>query len=248
MDSSSEHRENQPQKLEIVKLGEEFQLFNPNRTEVTDEGVSDKGLSNRTIGLKAGELPTLNFVFRLRPHYGVEPIASRFYPFDPEKGYKVTNEDYDPRKRAIKASRIFRDYVKEEYATPKKTYGQRYLDFWASLYVSDPSLRLYPNDKERFNFKPEIQKKIEKLRLHLFFPNLSFEGKPDPEYMKKGIPLFDIFYPLDSPPLPTSPSLREEWYSSPHEGLSVSFPMNNPEYSQSVNGMFVMDARAEENV
>lgn len=82
-------------------MNEEFQLFGPDLS--IDRDSTYKVYSGLELQLKEGlPIKDLGVVLGFWPCFAVDTIT----PLDPESGYSITNEDFDPRRRAQKLKEL----------------------------------------------------------------------------------------------------------------------------------------------
>lgn len=224
--------QNQP-KPEVVQLGQKFQLFKPERTSFN----KNDGKVKTGIALHIEGLPMLRFELELSPSDKIDPypVGLTFFPSDPEKGYTVTNEDFDPGTRTEKE-----DAIKDQPLSP---HSLKYLNFVCSFIdrgdsekeQGDPEFYIQVKRSSigfRRIFKPKIMETLKRLRFLVLSPKASFEGEPDEGELNVGSIYFTKFYPFDTGPLP-------KIHEFGSEGIDVSFP-TNIEDVQKVNGTFVL--------
>lgn len=245
MDSiSPEQRELKPPP-KVVQLDQEFQLFNPSRTE---PGVqSDKSPFHSRVALDTKELLPSMLNFRLGLLRTDLDLRTSIYPFNPEKGYTITNEDFDLKEREKKDKELYNEIQRQSALGESLEFTARCLN--SPLQTTDPDyLAFRPEsfydpelyDPETLKFKPNVKKIIERLRLHLIFPNVQLQGLP--QVFEGGDLKFDVFFPLDSGPLAHNPS-QTTIHDNLFTGVPVLFP-NDPKYIEKVQGIFVLDPRA----
>lgn len=174
MDNKTEQK-GQRVEPEVVRPGQEFQLFNPEKKSIV--------LDNFEVLLPL-ELYTSGFPFNLWS-------KAEINPFNPSEGYIVTKADLRIETRAAKVRKAL------EAKEPKLN----------TVYLSVSSANVTSRTKEEMEV-------LDKLRLQLFFPNgSSFEGKPTlsvahGKWEQEEFVTFDIFYPLDTGPLPNQDYLQ----------------------------------------
>lgn len=85
----------------VVKINEEFQLFGPDLSFYQDSPYN--AYSHLELQLKEGlPIKDLGVVLGFWPCFAVDTVT----PLDPESGYSITNEDFDPRTRAQKLKNL----------------------------------------------------------------------------------------------------------------------------------------------
>lgn len=157
-------------------------------------------------------LHPFEFIFEASSAGGWD-LSTCMAPFNPESGYQISREDFDPKLRAGKIERIRSslDYF-STFNPPFAEYDLTVLSIpRRSRYLQEGEIEKYGLT---FKPKPNYAAFLEALRLQLFFPNSAFEGRStyfdDSEAEIYGfekntvasVALFSDFYPLDTGPLP----------------------------------------------
>lgn len=116
-------------------------------------------------------------------------------PFDLEKGYQITPEDYDQKKRGKKLEELRRKRLlliegENEFPLQFVVSVDEYLEQKGLVEVKYSYQREFKNALDR--------KFIERLRLQVSFPNwLRYESRPEKALLAdEGCIAFDHFYPL----------------------------------------------------
>ena len=217
-------------KPEVVRIGQSFKLFSPERTSVTIPESDCKAYE----GFPALESRVVVDTNGLLPHLPLEIYACAIYknqsqaftPFRPADGYQVTVEDYDGE------ARIAKRYKNSDNSEDIKSaplvfglYSDR--DAWQALGILDENYRIIQQSFEDLN----------RLRLHVSFPNgLRFESRPQFNRFNTGnIEFFGGFYPVDARPLPVP---THNIYQM-EEGLQIALPAD-PEMLQMIEGEFLL--------
>lgn len=234
---------------EIVRVNQEFPLFDPKRVESHHLSKPLHGreldVFDSIIVLETGISPTL--VLRVATLYRGADKISAFTPFDPTDGYKVTEADYDPQARAIKirALRSEQGYTRERgYALSEgdridvdKTPLQLEIEDQNSWYSSFRA-HIDHYNYEQLN-RRDLDKLVKRLRLRLSFPNgITYEGIPwireefdENEYVRTGQKQYEeprlivsLFYPSDKGPFPASERLLMDPGEIGRSGLMLFLP------------------------
>lgn len=172
----------QRQSHEVVRIGQEFYAFNP---------------SGRKLLLQLDGPPAIPFNIYLgggvigiwQAYYDVGDVEGVMFPFEPEKGYRITRGDFDGN------SWLINDMSSDKQTEVVDT------SYYRSIHAATSDLRSLGVLDDTI---PDIARK---LRLQLFFPSgLSFEGRTPPEEVDRYIAInIEEFYPLDTGPLPYRP-------------------------------------------
>ena len=160
-------KETQQIQAEIIRIGQRFNLFKPERTLEDDFGFRSK--INLATGSFMSRVTVIAERFEQRRS---GPISRYFHPFNPEEGYQITQENFElqttiekHRKLDISGKRPFK----------------KYLIPWFNSLRDDEAVNahLYNEALGKKIFKPEILEELKRIRLQLFFPTNTHEGKPD---------------------------------------------------------------------
>lgn len=179
-----------------VTLNKEFKLFDPRFTILDHKQEmfgGKKYVSQRA--LRRDKIPDLKFDAENNPAH-LEKILA-FTPFNPEEGYQLDERDMKKEERNKKII----DFDTRKYI------GQRFANSYLTV--------------ESHGIDPNLHEALSLLRLQLFPPGLSFEGKPREDYLEKGAFIFTHFYPLDTGELPGR--IKTNRYSL-REGLILAVP------------------------
>lgn len=227
-----------PIEEQIVRLGEEFTLFTPERR------VNLLNASPMSVFiLRTDLLPDLPLeAFGLPIQDTVELKKELFAPFNPEAGYIVTGEDLDfvqrsekiknmPNTKADLSKTPLKLIIQSKSVVPGNTDDSEVQGILDILNIGE--------NGEIHGFKPEAGKIVKKLRLILKFPNGSYIGK-NSEFDEAIY--FDSFEPtnflLAYNENASDPLLRES-------SLSIGIPVD-PTLLQQIKGMFILTEDSEE--
>jgi hypothetical protein len=112
-DKQQQNREKEHfwQNIEIVQLGEEFQLFDPtrNRTQIRYSDNGSFGGMKSSIRLETGLLGKLYISIAAAPY--AKERYSVITPFDRHLGYPLDKDDLSLHSRVAKISRLKREYA-----------------------------------------------------------------------------------------------------------------------------------------
>ena len=239
MDSTPEQE--QPKKERVIKLGEEFQLFDPKYgiKKILGTTIADTPYYyyKNSVHLNISEDIKLPFsLTAMQLKRGMRRWFS-VTPFTPEAGYNIDQDDLrletrikkmnDPTNKLEKiintenAALSLNVHI-EGALLHKLGFNQLHKDAWPPM----PYYQFYPETIDLFR----------KLRLIVSFPASRFEGKPEEPSLNVGSLFFFNFYPLDSGPLPTTPALEES--GRMYEGFLLCTP-DDPEKLAQIRGRFV---------
>lgn len=234
----SDLNESEPSNQEIIHLNQVFNLFEP---ELTSSSIQEMFHLNTEMYRSKRTLNTRE----LLPNFPIEVVTipskgrkgSVITPFNPELGYQIDNNDFNIDARLKK----HRD---------NKTTFDEFVDFsqaslWLQIRKAEENVLIKPVKRFSFNmehksreYKPEYKPILGKMRLQVFFPNLSFEAAP---YLgvKDGYPElnFHRFYPLDTGPL-VPKELTDFSSFMLSEGLEILVPSDKEKLAQ-IRGRFV---------
>lgn len=224
MDAINEKREQQP-KPETIRLEQIFQLIRPER--LTPTVTVWRGFS-RPVSLEVfPENKPIPFDIYLNNiiQNNISPILPDWItPLNPGDGYQITNEDFNPKSRYAKLRKVGSQ-------PPKIEDG---------FYLTLSSKGELPKDEN-------VLKELQRLRVHLFFPNWggSYESQPAGDVSERRTLEFSHFYPLDTGPLPQL-SNKEMVLGSlrPYKGHMIGLPKDMNKLSQ-IEAAFVLDPRTE---
>lgn len=218
MDAKSPERGEE--KPKIVELGEEFSPFEKVKLLPNNEEVEGDAFILRTLVLPDFKLKGYGFSTECEK-------GEYLTPFDPEEGYQINQDDFDPKKRRLKFDSL-KDLIDEKFALytigiSNNLPNNPYDDYDNPTYV----LR-------RQEFFPILQQ----LRLQLHFPNnLAFESRFDwGDEAEEGSLYFSFhsFYPLDTGPLPTKGVHLSE-------GVEIAVPEDLKRLSE-IRGLFLLES------
>lgn len=215
MDNIPEREQPKP---EVVKPGQNFQLFKPENLVLTFySNMQRRGFaSSVNLDLFSGSVP---ISFDIDLTYG-SILPSWITPFNPDTGYQITNEDSDPKSRYAKLSRLS--------PTPRLKNG----------------FHLSFSSKDKLSKDENALKELQRLRVYLFFPSGSYESQPAGDISEINALEFSHFYPLDTGPLPQLPEEeiivgRIRPYKGHIIGLLEDLPDDMSKLSQ-IRARFVM--------
>ena len=215
MDNSKEIKELQPKPERVITLGEEFHPFDPAENQIEKgEAFRDVNQLSSRIILFAGT--NLKFPLRIIAFPGISPKTHAITPFDPEVGYQITYEDLNWQSRIKKLERLSREKLGEFIEFSKAPLYLKVTDFpfkWTSSV-------------------PEERAILDSLRLFVWFPKGSFEGKPHTTNVPDSS--FAMFYPQDTGPLP-----MEDISIHLKAGFYLFLP-SDPEKLSQIRAMFVL--------
>lgn len=166
--------EQEPKKVTVC-IGEEFQAFSfQPRKLYLDLGLTPKAL-----------VPV--WIKTLTGLDGKWDLGDSLFPFEPEKGYRITNEDFDSKKRQEKLEGL------RGVMVDMRGYE------WLTGATDQVALEELGLTTELRTLQPRISMVLKKLVLQLFFPNgLAFEARE----REGGEGFWGGFYPLDTGKLP----------------------------------------------
>jgi len=202
-------------KQEIVRLGQRFQLFSPEKSDTLLD-----------LPVLTSPIPIMsvfdNFESESIGNATVYFVSHSFIPFDPKLGYQVTNEDLDAVKRLRKLDEAYNVYNKDTKIKER-------------LFLF--SLKSLPNS---LFLREEDIAVLRNLRVQLFFPYGSYEAQVRGDPLRQGKLSFDYFYPGDTGPLPQLDKddlIPGNIY--PHKGLSLLLPKDMTKLSK-IEARFVL--------
>lgn len=221
-----------PQKSEVIRLGQDFALFDPKRTAIRDShaparltgGPLKEFLSHVVLNTN-GVLP--EFEIGASANFSALSIYQKpriIAPFEPEIGYAIDEADFDTEKRAEKVSQ--EDWT--ERSSPTQKLILRLKSYFDSSITEADLMR---------KIKPQYVPFLQTLRAQLQFPSgITLESKPTfGDFMTESMS-FNYFYPLDFRPLASVPKERLD------EGLSVLLPSDLDQLSQ-IMARYVISTR-----
>lgn len=231
-------------KSEIVHFGEEFLLFDPQRTlhkykkdsnlyhasgaKWTYSGVSCESLVTLETGLDTKILTNIPFEIRATPRADHSRIGNTITPFDPELAYRIDHDDLGLDSRIKK------------YQQNKELFS-RGIDFSKAPLFFEVGVppNVYTKFKEDFE-KEELVPFMKRLRFQVLFPRLAFETSPLFFGVYMGYTHFDSFYPVDTGPLPFDQGTL--WGDPPHYmmgGFYLQLPADI-EKLRTIRGKFIL--------
>ena len=236
-------------KEENVRIGQDFALFDPNRTVTLR-------IPGRAIHQSKITLSGMEGVLPIRMQTWAVSVARDkgrvITPFQPEVGYQVIDEDLDADKRIAKVERLCDEL---QQAVPLE-----HASLVISVHVGEinrPDLitRTGTGDMD-YEFKPEVASILKSLRLQLTFPpspvpedeesatdssfmhrKLHFEAKPSASLFHIGRLSFLNLYPLETGASPVKdPEIPTEMLA---EGFNLYVPDDVSKLNQ-IKARFVL--------
>lgn len=209
--------QNQPDEEAIVELGKQLPLINLDKLV-----KSELGGHYYRFQLNLGD-HLVPFIVDFTAISNPRKKVDTFTPFDPESGYIITDEDFDPQKQKEK-----RDQIKD-------TIDKQLVPFILNILSRSPHY-----------FSHDQQALFQKLRLQLSFPapakNLIrpviYESRIGNLALSVGRASFGEFYPRETGPL----SIPDFPGSNP--GLSIGLP-DDPQKLASIMARFYIDNRED---
>lgn len=232
MDNITEREQPKPER--IVKLGEEFQLFNPIQVSKTISGFGSSIVLNIDNKL---EIPLSIGAEDLTKLPGLEGLREEFlFPFGPdEEGYRIDPADFDVDTRREKRKRLGKNFLQEAIDVNKNS-------FKLDIGVSDDELKKLGLNIARateggeFELSEEELDLLKRLRILIMTPKGGiFDARPDPIGLAdpadpKNINIFFVdYYPVDFGPLATS---TEDFSALAAEGFNLGLPSDIEKLSQ----------------
>jgi hypothetical protein len=220
-------REIDPSKPEIIRLNQEFQLFNPS-LEMPDVLSGATFIGPIAILEEPGVVPSVPICLltELAKYYENSPIIT---PLNPDNGYKFTNDDLDPKKRfdKIKARRF-------DFLSNAESF------FLLEIHTPD-------GFKEK---NKEITDAWKRIKIQLFFPWGAYEGRASNGSLtedKNGGELdIESFYPSDTGPLPYDRHYLKVMDPFLHRGYFLGLPglPEDREKLWQIKAKFVLERKA----
>ncbi|MDO8618615.1 MAG: hypothetical protein Q7R49_01565 [Candidatus Daviesbacteria bacterium] len=236
--------EEERHKTEIVQLGQDFTLFNPDRIKIRkvlgDSGDWRQGTIldiKSEIFLSVSPLP--NIPIEISADLGALYRYFGVTPFDPDIGVPITPEDFDVELRIKKWSELRRKRIEEigkAVTNPLHEREEPRAPLSLSIEVDahifdDPRLSVLGHYNKReyvaTEIKPEVQEVFRHLALTLIFPESSWSGVPDGmEANKSGRLYFVYFLPSGSPTLAVAPKRGWDEGGAMNKGVQLFVPDN----------------------
>lgn len=235
----------EPQGTKLVVIGQQFVLFSPNNTREEDQKLLDElapGAWSREYYSSLVVDSGLVAPFKMFPkaYRTASPFSTDFMaPFNPELGYTITGEDFSVRTRLEKILRMRKEgMVRRIYnkkvsaalcASSRDPESLRHATFDSDYEKKEfeklgflSGAEIWKHGLPNYPFKPEIVEQLKKIRLQLFFPNSQYEARLEEYLLNEGRLFFELFYPLDTGPLPVVNSDEEALQ------LKEGFPLHLP--------------------
>ena len=222
----------QPKPERVIKLGEEFQLFDPQRVHVAKWGNQPSRYDYRL-------LLDIEDNFQLPLHVYTADIDDGDYtsmgrerylmPFGPrDDGYPIDPEDFNIKTRRSKLKRMQKELQQPIDLTKNP--------LWLFLDTDVDELHELGLNKEKgdnYEFPYKMIDLLKRLRLTLKTPEGLFEATPSSDYPRTGTVFFGSFYPADFGPLATDDPVKLSY------GLELALPSDLEKLSQ-IRARFVM--------
>jgi len=229
MDNIPEREQPKPERT--VKLGEEFQLFDPKHVHIRN--YDRFSLFDYKFLLNIEDDFQLPFgVYAADIEEGIENKKGDYLlPFGPrDDGYHIDPEDFNIETRREKLKRLQEELQKPLDLTKNP--------LWLLIDTNEEELtklglNKYKGDNYEFPYK--MLDLLKRLRITLKTPGGSFEAMPLPDYKRSGEVIFASFYPADFGPL----AANRENFSEPGEGLNLGLPSDLEKLAQ-IRARFVL--------
>jgi hypothetical protein len=216
-------------------VGELFPLFPPQRTEqrAREPGW---GFDHVPTFLSAVALDTDGLLPMLPVEFWAiadgADMSQAVTPFEPDLGYHVTMEDFDPAAREQKVNAP--PYLGRQFAPIPEAPSS--LSAYITAEGEDLSHLLMDRSTNRVaTFLPEVAEELSRLQFHVFFPpGLRFAA--DPEIGNGTVVYYDAFYPFDTGPLAVPETGVQHLWT---HGLQLAVPPDPARLAQ-VQGRFVL--------
>ena len=230
----------QPKPERTVSLGEEFHPFDPKYTVYRPEirGSYEEIPIKSPIQLN---LEGTNFPLEIEASSHSDRLFNNWgmciTPFDPELGYQIDSDDLNLATRRKKLKRLG-DKLLETINSEKAPYLFQMSAIERNLNKVGLNKKR-AEDTYEYEFPKDTIDLLRRLRLHVFFPKLRFEGKIDELFIKDGSIHFFDFYPADTGPLPVGDEEIdvEGWLI--RDGLFLALP-SDPEKLAQIRARFVL--------
>lgn len=198
----NESTQEQQPKPEVVELNQRFQLVRLENlvSTVRPHNSEKRGFSCPvSLELFSGYIP-IPFDINFDSDYRIDPTW--IIPLNSDMGYRITNEDFDPKSRYEKLQKAARQIseLKDGFTLSLSSKGKLSKDYNAL-------------------------RELQQLRVHLFFSNGSYESQPAGDVSKEKTLTFSHFYPLDTGPLPQLPNKEHNIGEiRPFKGHRIALP------------------------
>lgn len=236
----NESSEQENQKERVVRLNEEFLFFDPNTTRKEfNQGSKVNQFFGSIITLDTeGLLPQFKVDFNAFPSRTDKVNA--ITPFDPDEGYRISNEDLNLETRIKKLQEMKAElsqqvdfakaplHLEVQNSAVSRDFGKGYLD----------------------RFDSETLRQLSQLRVQVRFPNgLEFEASPDLTSLILGQLKFKKFYPVDTGPLPAPKDDIEQLMTKMQEGFGLYVPSDKDKLTQiKAKILLTQEEKADEDV
>lgn len=230
MDLTSERE--RPKK-EVIRLGQDFQLFDP--TIVKEEGDDIVG----DIILETDILPNFRITIYAQNIEGFLPPKKyeAFTPFSPEDGYRITQEDLELERRARKLQRLMDEQGGQNVDLLKAPMKIGLDADWNVFKNINLTTSDVPWPAGYFEFKPEVADILRRLRIQMFCPSILVEARPIKKEFEKAALTFEFFYPVDTGPLASDEQSSETILR--HDGLTILVPSDLNQLA-SIHARFIL--------
>ncbi len=208
-----------PEKPQEIKLNQEFLLFEPSSLFPDDIRNRDLGKHSAAIDLEI--LPGRIFPFVAHARFSGSN-GFGISPFDPDKGYRIVQDDFDLETRRAKITKAWNTPRKNRNIVNAPLYislEPNWIRYEESGLIEVRRTRMGSFTTVDMNYLDEVQAQMDQLRLQLTFPsmgnslNSTYVPKTEYEGVAQDTPsaefLLQYFYPLDSGELPSDP-----WYTN----------------------------------
>lgn len=224
-----DNKELSPKEEKIITLNQSFRPFDPQESPV----IKRKGGSlppHHTFSTELLlECENLKIPIDIFLYPSKSPINNTITAFEPEAGYVITNEDFDPQQRAIKREKIDRFLTVDFKKYP----------MILTIEKSEYSLNKYKlNEKEKMghHFSKEMLEILKHLRAQVSIGSGRFEAKIWQTALDLGKVKFLHFYPTDFGPLQ---GFNWPTISGEGTGFSLALP-DDPEKLATIKMKFVL--------
>ncbi len=208
-------------------LGERFSLFPPEETvqQRCADGIMPVFQSLLTLDTD-DDLPPLPF--QLSTSVWPKPFHDAFTPFEPDAGYHLTREDYDPVIRPLLRHHLIHDFSQRDspgHPLVLSVVAQLHSGAWREgPEATMPVGRLFDDYGDI----------LSQLHLLVSVNGMRLAAAPDPHGLQNGdLAYWRDFYPLDLGPLPPAGG------PNPDAGLFIALPARWEAVSK-LHGRFVL--------
>jgi hypothetical protein len=205
--------------VEVVRLGQAFPLFSPDRTTERFDPTGDFPDAPRYSSTVLLDTNGQSLPMEIRTFGCWHSKAQAFTPFDPSVGYRVSIDDFDGQSRLAKL---------------------RGPDYQTLAGIPGAPLTLYVCIGEEAKGEPESMSSIRDLRLQLTFPaGMRLEARPEERGLREGDVRFSHgFYPLDTGQLAVPTAYEHHIF----EGLDIALPANRHDLEH-IGARFTLEGR-----